>query len=145
MNKKMISAVAVVALFATVAVAAPNEGQRPERRREAAQKFAQTLNLSDGQREQIRQLHRSFRSDNAAFIQSFRQNQRDYRAAKQAGDTAKADALKATLDSQRAQAKELHAGLEQRVGSVLTADQLAQWNAMKAERAARRAQRRQQR
>ena len=145
MNKKMISAVAVVALFATVAVAAPNEGQRRERRREAAQKFAQTLNLSDGQREQIRQLHRSFRSDNAAFIQSFRQNWRDYRAAKQAGDTAKADALKATLDSQRAQAKELHAGLEQRVGSVLTADQLAQWNAMKAERAARRAQRRQQR
>ena len=145
MNKKLISAIAVMTLGATLAVAAPHEGQRREHRREAAQKFAQTLNLSDGQREQIRQLHRSFRSDNAAFLQSFRQNWRDYRAAKQAGDTAKADALKATLESQRAQAKELHAGLEQRVGSVLTADQLAQWNAMKADRAARRAQRRQER
>jgi Spy/CpxP family protein refolding chaperone len=145
MNKKLISAVAVVALFATMAVAAPHEGRRREHRREAAQKFARRLNLSDGQRQQIREMHQGFRAENAAFFQSFRQNRRDYRAAKQAGDTAKADALKATLQSQRAQAKELHAGLEQRVGSVLTADQLAQWNAMKAERAARRAQRRGQR
>jgi Spy/CpxP family protein refolding chaperone len=141
MNKKLILAVAMVALSATFAVAAPNR----EHRREASQKFAQRLNLSDAQRQQIREMHQSFRAENSAFFQSFRQSWRDYRAAKQAGDTAKADALKATLDSQRAQARELHAGLEQRVGSVLTADQLAQWNAMKAERAARRAQRRQQR
>src|SRR5437899_1987331 len=119
MNKILISAVAVVALGATMAVAAPHEGQRREHRREAAQKFAQKLNLNDGQRQQIREMHQSFRAENSAFFQSFRQNWQDYRAAKQAGDSAKADALKATLDSQRAQAKELHAGLEQRVGSVL--------------------------
>src|SRR5436189_304328 len=54
MKRKLILAAAVVTLGATLAVAAPNEGQRREHRREAAQKFAQTLNLSDGQREQIR-------------------------------------------------------------------------------------------
>src|SRR6266699_1529923 len=128
MGKKLISAAAVVALFATMAVAAPNEERRGQRRE---QRLATKLNLSDGQRQQIREMHQSFRAENSAFFQSFRQNWQDYRAAKQAGDSAKADALKATLDSQRAQAKELHAGLEQRVGSVLTADQLAQWNAMK--------------
>ena len=147
MNKKWITAVAVFALGASLAVAAPNEGEGKafghghRHRGEFGAKFAEKLNLSDAQKQQIRDMHKSFRAENKAFFDSFRQSMHDYRAAKEAGDTAKADALKATLESQRAQMKELHQGLDQRVGTVLNAEQLAQWNSMKAEREARRAQR----
>jgi periplasmic protein CpxP/Spy len=153
LNKKWITAVAVFALGASLAVAAPNDGDGKafghehghRHRGEFSAKFAQKLNLTDAQKQQIRDMHKSFRAENQAFFDSFRQSMHEYRAAKQAGDTAKADALKVTLESQRAQMKELHQGLEQRVGTVLTADQLAQWNTMKAERAARRAERQQNR
>jgi len=147
MKKTWITAVAVLALGASLAVAAPNEGEgkgwggHHRHRGEFAAKFAEKLNLTDAQKAQIRDLHQSFRAENKAFFQEFRQNRRDFREAKRAGDTAKADALKATLESQRAQMKSLHEGLQQRVGTVLTPEQLSQWNALKAEREARRQQR----
>jgi len=151
MNKKLITAAAVFVLGASIAVAVPFEGDggkgwggRGHHRGEYSEKFAQKLNLSDAQRQQIRDLHQNFRAENKAFFESFHQNLRDLRAAKQAGDTAKADALQATLQSQHEQMKQLRAGFDQKVGTVLTADQLAQWNAMKAERAARRQQHREQ-
>ena len=151
MKKTWITAVAVLALGASLAVAAPNEGEgggwggHRRHHGEFAGKVAEKLNLTDAQRQQIRDLRQSFRAENKALFQSFRQNMRDFRDAKQAGDTAKADALKPTIESQRAQLKSLHEGLQQRFGSVLTPDQLSQWNAMKAEREARRQQRREHR
>ena len=144
MKTRIITAAAVFVLGASIAVAAPFEGDggrefgRGHRMHARAEKFAEKLNLSDAQRQQIREIHKSFRADNQPFFDSFRQNWRDLKAAKEAGDTAKADALRATLKSQHDQMKELRAGRDNRIGSVLTADQLAQWNAMKAERAARR-------
>ena len=144
MNKKLITAAAVFVLGASIAVAAPFEGDggpgfgRGHRMHARAERFAEKLNLSDAQREQIRDIHKSDRTENQAFFDSFRQNWRDLKAAKQAGDTAKADAIKATLKSQHEQMKTLRAGLEDRVASVLTADQRAQWDAMKAKRAAHR-------
>jgi len=140
MNMKLITAAVVFVLGASVAVAAPFEGGGfggGHRRHQRAMKFAEKLNLSDAQKQQIRDIHKSFRAENQAFLDSFRQNMHDFRAAKEAGDTAKADALKATLQSQHAQMKDLRAGLDSRIGTVLTPDQLTQWNTMKAERQAR--------
>jgi len=147
MKKTWITAVAVLTLGASLAFAAPHDGEGKgwggHRRHRGAfgAKFAEKLNLTDAQKQQIRDLNQTFRAENKAFFQTFRQNMRDLREAKKAGDTAKADALKATLQSQRAQMKSLHEGLQQRVGTVLTPDQLSQWNAMKAEREARHQQR----
>ena len=144
MNKRIITAAAVFVLGASIAFAGPFEGDGGRgfggghRHHARAMRFAEKLNLSDAQKQQIRDIHKSFRAENRAFFDSFHQNFRDFRAAKRAGDTAKADALKATLQSQRAQLKQLHEGLETRVGSILTPDQQSQWNAMKAERQARR-------
>jgi protein CpxP len=144
MNKRIITAAAVFVLGASIAFAAPFEGDGGRgvggghRRHARAMKFAEKLNLNDAQKQQIRDIHKSFRTENQSFFESFRQNWRDMRAAKQSGDTAKADAIKATLESQHAQLKELRAGLDTRIGTVLTPDQLSQWNTMKAERQARR-------
>ena len=146
--KKIITAVAVLTFGATLAMAAPFEGDGGQgghhrHHRAYAEKFAQKLNLSDAQKQQIRDIHKSFHAENQAFFDSFRQNWRDFRAAKQAGDTAKAEAIKATLQSQHEQLKQLRAGLDEKIGAVLTPDQLQQWNTMKAERAARHQHRQQ--
>ena len=148
MKNRIITAAAVFVLGASVAFAAPFQGDggeghgRGHRHHMMAEKLAQKLNLSDAQKQQIRDIHQSFRAENKAFFETFHQTMRDFHDAKRAGDTAKVDALKPTLESQRAQMHQLHDTLESRVSSVLTADQLAQWNTMKAERQARRQQRR---
>jgi len=143
MKKRIITAAAVFVLGASVALAGPfqgdgGEGHGRHHRHAMMEKLAQKLNLSDAQKQQIRDVHKSFRAENKAFFESFHQTMRDFHAAREAGDTAKMDALKPVIESQRAQMKQLHETLEGRVGSVLTADQLAQWNTMKAERQARR-------
>ena len=151
--KKMITAVAVVALSATMAFAVVDEngsgkawGHRGHRGHKGmmSMHLAKKLNLSDAQKEQWKAANKNFREQNKAFFEEARQTRRDFRAAKQAGDQAKMDALKATMQSQRAQFKQLREAQEAQFVTILTPDQKAQFDALKAERAARRAQREQQ-
>ena len=139
-KKKWLTAVAVLTLGASLAIAAPNEGwgKHEGRHGEWGAKLAQKLNLTDAQKTQLRDLNKSFRQDNAAFFQSFHQTREDYRAAMKAGDTAKANSLKATLDSQRTQMKQLRDAQDSKISTILTPDQRAQWQQLKAERAAKR-------
>jgi Spy/CpxP family protein refolding chaperone len=139
-KKKWLTAVAVLTLGASLAIAAPNQGwgKHEGRHGEWSAEFAQKLNLTDAQKTQLRDLNKSFRADNAAFFQSFHQTREDYRAAMKAGDTAKADSLKATLESQRAQMKQLREAQDSKISTILTPDQRAQWQQIKAERAAKR-------
>jgi protein CpxP len=139
MNKKWITAVAVVAVGVSLTVLAAPQEAKPwhGHRGEWGQKFAQKLNLTDAQKQQLRDLHKQFRQDNKAFFESFRQTMKDYRTAKQAGDTAKLDSLKANVESQRTQMKTLREAQEPKILSILTPAQQAQYQALKAERAAR--------
>lgn len=150
--KKMITAVAVVALSATMAFAVADEGSgkawghhghRGHKGMMAAH-LAKKLNLTDEQKEQWKAINKSFREENKAFFEQARQTHQDFKAAKQAGDQAKMDALKSTMQSQRAQFKQLREAQESKFVSILTADQRAQFDALKAERAARRQQHEQQ-
>lgn len=143
--KKMISAVAVVALSATMAFAAiDNDGGKAwghgHGKRAHAAHLAQKLNLTDAQKEQWKAIHRSFREENQAFFDSVRETRHDLRAAKQAGDEAKVTELKSVMQSQRAQMKQLHDAQEQKLVTILTPEQRTQFDALKAERAARREQ-----
>jgi len=147
-SKKWITGAAILAVSASLAIAAPNEGKgwggHGKGQAMWGEKFAQKLNLTDAQKQQVRDLNTSFRQDNKAFFESFQQTMQDYRAAKQANDQAKLDALKPTIESQRAQMKQLHDAQEQKILSILTPDQRAQYQALKAERDARRQKRSQQ-
>ncbi|MDQ3281766.1 MAG: Spy/CpxP family protein refolding chaperone [Acidobacteriota bacterium] len=142
MKNKMIAAVAVLTLSASIAVAAPHQGgsagKRGGHRGEFGARFAEKLNLTDVQKAKIQDIRKATREQNAAFFQSFRSNVQQFRAAKRANDTAKADALKATITSQRAQLRQIHESERQLVLTVLTPEQRAQLEQMKAERENRR-------
>lgn len=139
MIKKTMTAVAVLALGASLAFAAPGDwkGHGGHDRAGLSEKMAQKLNLTDAQKAQVKSLQDQFRTDNAAFIQNFRQTMQDVRAAKQANDTVKLDALRPTVESQKAQMKTLRQAQRDKIRNILTADQRAQLDALKAQHEAR--------
>jgi periplasmic protein CpxP/Spy len=142
-SKKWITGIAVLAVSASLAIAAPQEGKawggHRGHRGFMSEKLAAKLNLTDAQKQQIKDLNKQFRQDNKAFFESMRATHQQVKAAKQANDTAKLDALKPTIEAQKAQMKQLHDAQEAKVLSVLTPDQQAQYKALKAEWAAKRA------
>jgi Spy/CpxP family protein refolding chaperone len=138
-TSKWISAIAVVALSGTIAFAQTgttgNEGRygHGHHGHKMGMMFAKKLNLTDAQKEQAKALRKSFREENKAFFDQARQTRQEFRAAKQAGDTAKADSLKPTLQAQRDQMKQLRAAQEQKFLQILTPDQRAQYDSLKAQ------------
>jgi protein CpxP len=143
-NKKWLTTAAVLALSSTLAFAAPHEGGRHGRggrRGEFSERFAEKLNLTDAQKQQIKDIQTNFREQNKAFFESTRETRKQMHDAKEAGDTARFESLKATAQGQREQMKQLREAQMQRVTSVLTPAQKSQWDALKAERQAKRDQR----
>ena len=146
-TKKWFIGAAVVAVSASLAIAMPQDGKGWGGHRghgAYGEKLAQKLNLTDAQKQQLRDLNANFRKENAAFFQSFRQTMKDVRAAKEANDTAKLDALKPTVESQKAQMKQLREAQDAKILSILTPDQQAQFKALQAKRAERFQKRSQQ-
>ena len=139
--KKFTAAVAVTFLGAALAFAAPHEGGKGfgghGRHGMFGKKLAEELGLSDAQKGQIKDIMKASREQNKAFYQSARATMKEFFAAKKAGDTAKADSLKPTLEANRAQMKQLRAADQARIATVLTPDQNAKWQQLQADRAAR--------
>jgi Spy/CpxP family protein refolding chaperone len=146
MKKSILAVVAVAGLTAAIAVAAPNATNEGGHRghggkggyERGAGRLAERLNLSEAQKLQWQALEQSFRDNNKALFEKSRQTMNDFRAAKKAGDTAKADSLKPTVDAQRAQMKQLRDAQEQKLVAILTPAQRTQFEALKAERGAHR-------
>ena len=142
MKSKLITAVTVLTLGASLAIAAPHGdgkfgGKRGGRGAFGA-KLALELNLTDAQKAQIKAIHEETREQNAAFFQTSRQTMQDFRAAKKAGDTAKADSLKGAVKAAHEQMKQIRTEERQKVLSVLTPEQRTKLEALKAERKSRR-------
>jgi Spy/CpxP family protein refolding chaperone len=146
---KWMTMAAVATLTASLAFAGPHEGMRGGKHgrhgAEFGERMAAKLNLTDAQKQQIRDLNQSFRESNKAVFENARALHMQVREARQANDTAKLESLKPQMEAQRAQMKQLHEAQQQRVLSVLTTDQRAQWEALKAERQQRHQQRDDQR
>lgn len=103
-------------------------------------RLAAKLNLTDTQKAQLKSQREAFHAANQAFFDQVKATRKEARAAKQANDTAKLDSLKATIESQRAQMKQLRQQQHEQFLSVLTPDQKAQLEQMKAEWKAKREQ-----
>jgi Spy/CpxP family protein refolding chaperone len=147
-KKWFTAAAAVLALSGTMAFAAPHGGRGGKhggRGGEFGERMAAKLNLTDAQKQQIKDAQQSFRNENKAFFEAARDTRRQIREAKETGDTARLESLKATAQSQHAQMKQLHQAQMQRIEAFLTTEQRAQWQAMKAERQAKRGERGQHR
>lgn len=143
--KKTITAVAVLALGATLAFAGPHGegkgGRHGKGGMEFSERFAQKLNLTDAQKAQLSTIQKNFREQNKAFFDQAKATRKQAHAAKEANDTAALEALKPTMEAQRAQMKQLRDAQHQQVLNILTAEQRAQLEAMKAERGSRRGER----
>lgn len=150
-NSKWMTMAAVLGLTASLAVAAPTQGEFGEGHgrghhghgrghKEFGAAFANKLNLTDAQKQQMKDIRQQFREQNKAFFESSRTTFEQFREAKKAGDQAKLDALKPAMEAQRAQMKQLRDQQKQRVLSILTPEQRTQYEAMKAEREAKRAE-----
>jgi Spy/CpxP family protein refolding chaperone len=146
-TSKWITAAAVIGLSASLAFAGTEIGEghghgfgAKGRHHHGFSKLASKLNLTDAQKDQWKAIRKSSHEQNAAFFQQSRETRKDFFAAKKAGDTAKADSLKATLESQHAQMKQIRDAEEQQFTKILTPDQNAQFQALKAKRAERRAE-----
>lgn len=139
-TSKWITVMAAVGLSATLAFAGEGHGRgmKGKGHGEFSMKLASKLNLTDAQKEQWKAIRKSSREQNGAFFQQARQTKQDFHAAKKAGDTAKADALKQTLQSQRAQMKQIRDAEEAQLLNILTAEQRTQYQTLKAQRAERR-------
>ena len=143
-NSKWITAVAALGITASLAFAGTslaNGNGHGFGHHHWGSKLASKLNLTDAQKAQWKAIRKSSHEQNAAFFQQARQTRKDFHAAKKAGDTAKVDALKPTLQSQRAQMQTIRAAEEQQFVKILTPDQSTQYQALKAARAARHAAR----
>jgi protein CpxP len=145
-SNKWLTMAAVAALSTTMAFAAPHggkfgHGKHGKRGGEFGARFAQELNLSEAQKQQIRDLQKQFRENNKALFQSSRATREQMFEARKAGDTAKLEQLKAASATQREQMKQLRAAQRDRVLAILTPEQRAKFDALKAERDARRGER----
>src|SRR5688572_16436487 len=134
MNKKFVGVLAVLTLGVSLAIAAPHGGKGGHGKAGFVEKMAQKLDLSEAQKLQIAEIHKSTREQNAAFFESARQTRQAFKEAKKAGDTVRTDALKATMDSQKAQMKQIREAEMQRVLQILTPAQREKFEAMKADR-----------
>src|SRR5688500_17083225 len=106
---KFFTMAAVVTLSATLAVAAPRGGEGKGRHggkygrggQEFSQRFAQKLNLTDAQQQQIRVIQESFKERHQAFFESSKATRQQFREARKANDTARLEALKPAMEAQR--------------------------------------------
>lgn len=142
---KWMTMAAVVTLSATLAIAAPHGGMKGGKHGRHGggfgQRMAEKLNLTDAQKQQMRDLQKSFRENNKQVFADAHALRKEMRAAKEAGDTAKLESLKPQMEAQRAQMKQLHDAQQTRILTILTPEQRTQWEAMKAEREQRRGER----
>jgi len=150
MKKKTISAVAVLALGATLAFASMHDGKEGKhgwgghRGGSFSEMYAQKLNLTDAQKAQIADIEKASREANKAFFDAQKQTREQFKAARDANDTTKLDALRPTMESQRAQMKQLRDAQDAKIRAILTLEQRAQFDTLKAEREAHRSQYKQQ-
>jgi protein CpxP len=136
--KKIVTAAAVLALGASLAFAGPGEGKmhgKHGRGGEAhMQHMAEKLNLSEGQKIQLEQMHENFRAQSEPLWTAMRQTKTELKAAKEAGDTARVEALRATLTTQKEQMKAQRQAQHEQMLTILTPEQRTQLETMRSER-----------
>lgn len=139
---KWITAVGATSLTAALAVAGVTaaadgrgEHRNGEARQEMQQKLAEKLNLTDAQKQQWDAIRKASREQNADFFAKSKETMEAFRAARDANDQAKIDALKPTVEAQRAQMKQIRAAENTKLLTILNDQQKAQFAAMQAERA----------
>lgn len=150
MKKTIIAAIGVVTLSASMAFAAPPQGNRGQcdgqgMRGDGQQmgmrgngdrmtRMFERLDLSDAQRTQILQLREQLQAEAAPQRDAMQQNMQALREARRAGDQAAIDSLQATIATQKAEMAKVRESHQAQIHQILTPEQIEQMEAIKAER-----------
>jgi Spy/CpxP family protein refolding chaperone len=105
------------------------------------ERYGAQLNLTDVQKKQIDELDAKFQKEHAEFLESFQKTMTEYRAARQANDTAKIQELQPKFDTQRAEMTKLRTAHEEKIAASFTDEQKTAWKKIQEEREARMKQR----
>jgi Spy/CpxP family protein refolding chaperone len=141
--KRWITVAAMLLAGATVALAqedapppphGPHGGPPPS----FTMMFAEKLALTDAQKSEITAIEKATRDENASFFASSRTLMEEFHAAREANDTAKLESLKPSMDANREQMKKIRDAQLVKIEAVLTADQKAKFEALRAEHDAHR-------
>ncbi len=138
--KKITITLAALALGASLVLAGPGEGSHRKGHHIAAK-----LNLTDVQKDQMRQLRETFRTENEALLTTMRDTRIQLREARRTGNTALAATLAATAEEQRAELRLKRQEMHESTQQILTPEQREKLDAMKAQRGERSKERRERR
>lgn len=138
--KRIVTAAAVLALGASLAFAGPGEGHKHGKQgmhgkggAAHMERMAEKLNLSEGQKIQMEELRKGFEVQNEPLWTAMKQTKTEMKAAHEAGDTARVEALRATVEQQRNQMKAQREAQHAQMMNILTPEQRTQLEAMKSE------------
>ena len=140
--KKLLTAMGMLALGATIALADAGEGS-PKKRGSyggagMGPRIEQELGLTADQKKKIEAIRQSSYDANAAFFRELQETRRKMRDARKANDAAATAALQAVVEEQRAKLAEIRAAEKRQVNAVLTDAQRAKRDAIEADLGARR-------
>ena len=125
-----------IAIAVSLLVAAAGFAQE-RRMMSFTERYGAELGLTDVQKKTIDELEAKFDKDNADFLADYHKTMQEFRAAREANDQAKIDAIKPKFDAQRAEMMKLRGEQEEKISANFTDEQKAKWSKIKEERAAR--------
>jgi protein CpxP len=124
--KRIVIALMVAATSAVAFAQTPGTGNHHHRGHRAAfHKLAAKLNLSDAQKQQMKDMRSADRASNQQLYADFHAKLQQFRALKKANDPGAAD-LKAQLESMKPQIQAARKTSRQAMLAILTPDQRAQ-------------------
>ncbi|MCB0711423.1 MAG: Spy/CpxP family protein refolding chaperone [Ignavibacteriae bacterium] len=136
-TRMMVGAlIAVVALSAT-AMAQPGEGRCGGKGGPRGEGPLAALNLTDAQKEQVKALHEQFEQDNSALLEQMKSLHDQAHDQMKSGDKEAAQQTREEMRGLGEQLREAREGLEQQVEALLTAEQKAKLEELKAQRGER--------
>lgn len=136
-NRFWVLAVAITLVSTLAAFGQEHGNQQGTPNQTFTQRYGQQLNLTDTQKKLIDEMDAKFQKANATFLDSYQKTMAEFREARQANDSAKIEALRPKVDSQRTEMMKLRGAHEDKIAATFTDDQKAQWTKIKEEREAR--------
>ena len=131
MKKFLITTLAVATLSTAAFADAGDYGRRPQRlhRADAQRRIAEQLNLTDAQKQQIRDVRKAAFEANKPLLEALRSKRFELRQLREAND-ARAESVRAEVLSMREQLRAARIATREKVRALLTAEQRAKLDAM---------------
>lgn len=134
--KRFVIALMVTATAAITFAQTADPGQL-QPRHARAEGFASQLNLTDAQKQQMKDIRTAAREQNKQLYADYRAKLQQFRTLKQANDPSAAD-VKAQLETMRPQIRAARKASREAMRNVLTPEQRSQLEQWKAERKSKR-------